>query len=129
TARGGAAGAVSSSTGAGAAVVKTPTGKTAAAVKAPSGNVYAGADGNVYQHGTTGWSKWDNGSWQAAQPAANAAAARTPTPAASAAAARPTAAATNFQQLDQDRFARTQAAPAARAPVARAPAAAGRIRR
>jgi hypothetical protein len=25
--------------------------------------VYAGADGNVYQHNADGWSKYDNGSW------------------------------------------------------------------
>src|SRR6185312_2455165 len=38
------------------------------AVKTQSGDVYAGHDGNVYQHTDDGWSKWDNGSWQQVNP-------------------------------------------------------------
>ncbi len=96
TARGGAAGAVSSSTGAAAAGVRTPAGNTTGAVRTPSGDVYAGHDGNVYQHSSSGWSKWDNGSWQQMQRPSS------------------TMGAGNYQQLEQDRAARFQGAPAER---------------
>jgi hypothetical protein len=31
-------------------------------VRTQSGGVYAGHDGNAYQHTANGWSKWNNGS-------------------------------------------------------------------
>lgn len=31
--------------------------------KSSSGDVYAGHDGNVYQHSSSGWQQYDNGSW------------------------------------------------------------------
>jgi hypothetical protein len=73
----GSAGAFHSTTGASGAAVHGANGNNAAAVRTPTGNVYAGADGNAYQHTSSGWSKWNNGSWQqvqhptSAQPAGN----------------------------------------------------------
>jgi hypothetical protein len=90
TARG-STGAFQSSTGAsGAAHHSNVTGNNTAAVKAPNGDVYAGHDGNVYQHSDSGWSKWDNGSWQQQQRPANQ-----------------TARNTDYQQLDRDNQARS----------------------
>ncbi|HTI00997.1 MAG TPA: hypothetical protein VL752_08630 [Acidisoma sp.] len=63
----GSAGAFNASNGAQGAAVHGAGGNNAAAVKTSSGNVYAGADGNAYKHTSSGWSKWDNGSWQQAQ--------------------------------------------------------------
>jgi hypothetical protein len=37
-------------------------------VKTQSGDVYAGHDGNVYQHTSDGWSKWSDGGWQPVTP-------------------------------------------------------------
>jgi hypothetical protein len=63
----GSAGAFNSSTGAQGAGVHTSTGNNAGVLKAPNGDVYAGHDGNVYQHTDSGWSKWGNGGWQPTQ--------------------------------------------------------------
>jgi hypothetical protein len=65
----GSAGAYRSSTGAeGAGYHNAVTGNSGGAVKTQSGDVYAGHDGNVYQHGSNGWSKWENGGWQPVTP-------------------------------------------------------------
>lgn len=63
----GTAGAFNASNGAQGAAVHTSSGNNAAAVQTKNGNVYAGKDGNVYQHSSSGWSKYDNGSWQQVQ--------------------------------------------------------------
>lgn len=64
----GQAGGFSSSTGAaGAGYHNNATGGTGGAVKTQNGDVYAGHDGNVYQHTDSGWSKYDNGSWNPVQ--------------------------------------------------------------
>lgn len=60
----GKAGSFSSSTGAEGAGYKGAGGNQGGAVKTQNGDVYAGRDGNVYQHGSDGWSKWSNGGWQ-----------------------------------------------------------------
>ncbi len=109
----GSASAFSSSTGAAAAGIHTNTGNNAAIGRTASGNVYAGADGNAYKHTDSGWSKWNNGSWQPVQPPASqrsqqtlggsAGTARTQTPA-----SRQTLSSGSYQQLEQDRFARFQ---------------------
>ena len=70
--------AFSSTTGAGAAGIHTDTGNNAAVGKTASGNVYAGADGNAYKHTDSGWSKWNNGSWQPVQPPASQRSQQTP---------------------------------------------------
>jgi hypothetical protein len=65
----GSAGAFQSTSGAeGAGYHSAATGSSGGAVKTQSGDVYAGHDGNVYQHTDDGWSKWDNGSWQQVNP-------------------------------------------------------------
>ena len=64
----GSAGSFSSSTGAKGGAVSGAGGNTAGAVKTASGDVYAGADGNVYKKTSSGWQKYDNGSWSAVQP-------------------------------------------------------------
>jgi hypothetical protein len=61
----GSAGSFQSTTGAeGAGYHNSVTGSSGGAVKTANGDVYAGRDGNVYQHTDSGWSKWNNGSWQ-----------------------------------------------------------------
>jgi hypothetical protein len=65
--------------------------------------VYAGADGNAYKHTDNGWSKWANGGWQPVQPPTNP---RTSTPSTT----RPTHSSSNYQQLEQDRFAASRGA-------------------
>ena len=106
----GSAGAFSSTSGAKGAEVSGAGGNNAAVVKGPGGDVYAGADGNVYKKTSDGWSKYDNGSWNAAQKPSgsqsNAAAAQRTTAPRTAA----SAGAENTRQLDQDRQARTQGA-------------------
>ena len=68
----GRAGGFNSSTGAkGAGYQNNVTGGSGGAVKTQNGDVYAGHDGNVYQHTDNGWSKYDNGSWNPVQPPAN----------------------------------------------------------
>lgn len=99
----GSVGAVSSSTGAAAGGVHTVTGRNAAVARTQNGNVYAGADGNAYKHTDDGWSKWNSGSWQPVQKPTRS---ETPT--------RQTFDSGNFQQLEQDRFARFQGAPEGR---------------
>ncbi len=65
----GSAGSFQSSTGAeGAGYYNRATGGSGGAVKTQSGDVYAGHDGNAYQHTDDGWSKWDNGGWQPVTP-------------------------------------------------------------
>ena len=66
----GRAGGFNSSTGAkGAGYQNNVTGGTGGVVKTQNGDVYAGHDGNVYQHTDSGWSKYDNGSWNPVQTA------------------------------------------------------------
>ncbi len=65
----GRAGSFNSSTGAkGTGYQNNVTGGTGGLVKTQNGDVYAGHDGNVYQHTDNGWSKYDNGSWNPVQP-------------------------------------------------------------
>ena len=40
-------------------------------MKTQNGDVYAGRDGNAYQHTSDGWSKWNNGAWQPVNPPTN----------------------------------------------------------
>lgn len=68
----GKAGGFSSSTGAEGAGAKGAGGNKGGAVKTAGGDTYAGADGNVYKHTDSGWSKWDNGSWQPVTPPSGA---------------------------------------------------------
>ncbi len=68
----GSAGSFSSTSGTKGAGVSGAGGNSAGAVKTASGDVYAGADGNVYKKTDSGWQKYDNGSWNSAQPPANA---------------------------------------------------------
>lgn len=68
----GSAGAFQSSTGAeGAGYRNAVTGNSGGAVKTQNGDVYAGHDGNAYQHTDSGWSKWENGGWQPVNPPAS----------------------------------------------------------
>jgi hypothetical protein len=46
-------------------------GNQGGAVKTQNGDVYAGHDGNAYQHSSDGWSKWGNGGWQPVNPPTN----------------------------------------------------------
>jgi hypothetical protein len=62
-AQGAAGGFRSSSGAAGAGYNNRVTGNRGGAVRTPGGDVYAGRDGNVYQHTDNGWSKWNNGNW------------------------------------------------------------------
>ena len=64
----GSAGSFSSSTGAKGAGASGAGGNSAGVVKTAGGDVYAGADGNVYKKTSSGWEKYDNGSWSEAQP-------------------------------------------------------------
>ncbi|HET7261101.1 MAG TPA: hypothetical protein VFK60_04620 [Casimicrobiaceae bacterium] len=68
----GKAGGFSSSTGAEGAGAKGANGNKGGAVKTAGGDTYAGADGNVYKHTDSGWSKWNDGSWQPVTPPSNA---------------------------------------------------------
>ncbi|MBV9749738.1 MAG: hypothetical protein JO157_13085, partial [Acetobacteraceae bacterium] len=63
----GTAGGFTSTSGAKGAGFHGAGGNNAGVVKGAGGNVYAGADGNVYRHNSSGWSKWDNGSWNSVQ--------------------------------------------------------------
>jgi hypothetical protein len=106
----GSAGAFKSSTGAQGAAVHGAGGTNAGVVKGAGGDVYAGADGNVYKKTSTGWSKYDDGSWNAVQKpsgAQKAAPAKTATPAQHGTASRAAPGAPYPGQLDQDRQART----------------------
>jgi hypothetical protein len=64
----GKAGSFSSSTGAEGAGYKGAGGNQGGAVKTQNGDIYAGHDGNAYQHTSDGWSKWSNGGWQPVTP-------------------------------------------------------------
>jgi hypothetical protein len=64
----GSAGAFHSSTGAEGAGYRGAGGNKGGVVKTQNGDVYAGHDGNVYQHTSDGWSKWSNGGWQPVTP-------------------------------------------------------------
>jgi hypothetical protein len=66
----GSAGAFSSSTGAKGAGYSGVGGNRGGAVQTQNGDVYAGRDGNVYQHSSSGWSKWNDGGWQPVTPPA-----------------------------------------------------------
>jgi hypothetical protein len=106
----GSAGAFSSSTGAeGAGVHSNATGRNAGVARTANGNVYAGADGNAYRHTDNGWSKWGSGGWQPVQPPANS---RTQGSQGNArfsqSGTRSTLDSGNYQQLEQDRYARFQ---------------------
>jgi hypothetical protein len=64
----GSAGGFKSSTGAEGAGYSGANGNKGGAVKTQNGDVYAGHDGNVYQHTSDGWSKWSDGGWQPVTP-------------------------------------------------------------
>ena len=64
----GSAGGFQSSTGAAGAGYSGVNGNRGGAVKTQNGDVYAGHDGNAYQHTSDGWSKWSNGGWQPVNP-------------------------------------------------------------
>jgi hypothetical protein len=64
----GSAGAFQSSTGAQGAGYRGVNGNSGGAVKTQNGDVYAGHDGNAYQHTSNGWSQWSNGGWQPVTP-------------------------------------------------------------
>ena len=63
----GSAGGFTSTTGAQGAGVHGANGNKAGAVRTSNGDVYAGANGNVYQHSASGWSKYNNGAWTPVQ--------------------------------------------------------------
>ena len=64
----GSAGSFSSSTGAEGAGYRGAGGNSGGAVRTQNGDVYAGHDGNAYQHTSDGWSKWGSGGWQPVKP-------------------------------------------------------------
>ncbi len=105
----GSAGAFRSSTGAEGAGYRGVGGNQGGVVKTPSGDVYAGRDGNVYQHSTNGWSKWNNGSWQPVSPSASSDAARLQQSRGEnlrGSSSATTMDSNSFRQLEQDRQAR-----------------------
>ncbi|HSD54730.1 MAG TPA: hypothetical protein VLC47_11230 [Burkholderiales bacterium] len=120
----GSAGGFKSTSGAEGAGVHGAGGNNAGVVKGPGGNVYAGADGNVYQHNADGWSKYETGSWVPVTKPTPPGTAGSTTPGAAnpnaggrssafgqseaAASRQPWGSSAYGQQLDQDRFARTE---------------------
>jgi len=120
----GSAGSFTSSTGAEGAGYRGAGGNSGGAVKTQNGDVYAGHDGNAYQHSANGWSKWSNGGWQPVTPPSGASsAARQSAPASTAnggafgqaqnrtaersqSTARQPMESSSYQQLEQDRQAR-----------------------
>jgi hypothetical protein len=115
----GRAGGFNSSTGAkGAGYENNINGGSGGVVKTQNGDVYAGHDGNIYQHTDSGWSKYDNGAWNPVQtPTNKPASATAPTNRApggtpgdtQGARGNPAGGATdrgNYQQLEQDRLGR-----------------------
>ncbi|HEY1413845.1 MAG TPA: hypothetical protein VGF36_16995, partial [Rhodopila sp.] len=74
----GSAGGFQSSTGAEGAGYRGVNGNRGGAVKTQNGDVYAGHDGNAYQHTADGWSKWGNGGWQPVNPPSSANRQQTP---------------------------------------------------
>ena len=108
----GAVGGFQSSTGAEGAAVHGARGN-AGVVKGPGGDVYAGHNGQVYQHTSSGWSSWNNG-WQPVNPpkttqSGTASTRRSGSQQSGLGATQGTSGA-DFQQLNQDRFARQQGA-------------------
>jgi hypothetical protein len=112
----GRAGGFSSSTGAeGAGYHNNITGNSGGAVKTQNGDVYAGHDGNVYQHTDSGWSKYNNGSFTPVQPPSrnggNTTATNTTRNATQATQSGARGGArmdsSNYQQLEQDRLGRS----------------------
>jgi hypothetical protein len=124
----GSAGGFQSSTGAQGAGYTGVNGNRGGAVKTQNGDVYAGHDGNAYQHTSDGWSKWNNGGWQPVNPPSNSGTNQRSTPQTATAApssttrqtqtqrsttrqtqgtSRPTMESSSYQQLEQDRQART----------------------
>jgi len=113
----GSAGGFRSTSGAEGAGARGAGGNDAGVVKTASGNVYAGADGNVYRHTSDGWQKYDDGSWNSVNPPSRNTApggAAPGGPSSGGAQQRFGQGSGAFansqpgQQLDQDRFARTQ---------------------
>ena len=111
----GRAGGFSSSTGAeGAGYHNNITGNSGGAVKTQNGDVYAGHDGNVYQHTDSGWSKYNNGSFTPVQPPSHTGGNTTATNTTRNATQAPQSGArggarmdsSNYQQLEQDRLGR-----------------------
>jgi hypothetical protein len=120
----GSAGSFTSSTGAEGAGYRGAGGNSGGAVKTQNGDVYAGHDGNAYQHSADGWSKWNNGGWQpVTPPSGGSSAARQSAPASTAnggefgqaqnrtaersqGTARQPMESSSYQQLEQDRQAR-----------------------
>ncbi|HEY4043951.1 MAG TPA: hypothetical protein VGM32_19180 [Rhodopila sp.] len=115
----GSAGGFQSSTGAAGAGYAGVNGNRGGAVKTQNGDVYAGHDGNAYQHTSSGWSKWNNGGWQPVNPPANTsgvggsqtsqatASQRSQRSTSGQGSARPTMENSSYQQLEQDRQARS----------------------
>ena len=64
----GSGGAFQSSTGAQGAGYRGVNGNSGGAVRTQNGDVYAGHDGNAYQHTSNGWSQWSNGGWHSVNP-------------------------------------------------------------
>jgi hypothetical protein len=112
----GSAGGFQSSTGAEGAAYRGVGGNSGGAVKTQSGDVYAGHDGNAYQHTSDGWSKWNNGGWQSVNPPSGANRTSTTSTRTQSSYARPTGSQTaerqtmdrsSYNQLEQDRQARS----------------------
>jgi hypothetical protein len=115
----GSAGSFSSSTGAKGAGYRGVNGNTGGAVKTQNGDVYAGHDGNAYQHTADGWSKWNNGGWQPVNPPSSSATAHSSSTGEQAQAKQQTSTgetgrasrsamdSSSYQQLEQDRQARS----------------------
>jgi hypothetical protein len=99
----GSAGGFQSTSGAEGAGYHTATGNRGGAVKTSGGDVYAGRDGNVYQHSDSGWSKWNDGSWQSVQPPSTSRTQATQATQTN----RRSLDSSSYQQLEQDRQART----------------------
>jgi hypothetical protein len=66
----GTVGSIQGSQGGAAAGASTKYGNTAVA-KTSSGNMYAAHDGNVYKNTGSGWSSYNNGSWNSVNSSAN----------------------------------------------------------
>jgi hypothetical protein len=67
----GSAGKFNASNGAyGGTMHNAANGNNTSAMKAANGDVYAGHNGNVYQHSSSGWSQYDNGSFKPVTPPA-----------------------------------------------------------
>jgi hypothetical protein len=105
----GDAGRFKSSNGAeGAGYYNRATGSSGGAGRTPNGDVYAGRDGNVYQHSENGWSKWSNGSWTSMTPSGGSPANKAVEPEAGnhAVESRNQIDQGSFQQLQHDRLGR-----------------------